>query len=128
MGDQIVTEIAIGFALQLVVTLAFAAWGRWVARRMGNGRYWRIVRWTPWASTGLLTIGTVVGVVYLTRTFASLANAENAARKQSLVAEGISNAMNRSAFFMLAGYLLLFVGLVSFIVGSLRRSSEDREP
>jgi hypothetical protein len=120
-------EIAIGLVVEIAITMALDAWGRWVAQRRGNGRYWRFVRWTPWMSTGTLAIGTLVGVVSLMRALAAVEKGD-ASDKASRLSQGISDAMNRSAFFMVLGYALLLLGVVSFIVGSLqaRVGGEDR--
>jgi hypothetical protein len=105
--------------LQLFVTLALGAWGRWVARRHGDTNFWRFARWTPWISMALLTIGAIVAVVLLTRAFEATKTTD-AAHKATLLARGISEAMNASAMFMIPGYALLLFGVVSFAIGSLR--------
>lgn len=112
-------ELLLGVALQLLFTWALAAWGAWVAVRRGNGRFWRFARRTPWISLALLTVGTIVGVVLLMRSFGAVSNVA-ASERSSQLAQSIAGAMKASAPFLVSGYGLLLFAVVSFVVGSLR--------
>ena len=120
--------IVLGALLQLAFFFALATWGRWVARRNGNGGLFRIASYVPWIAFSLITIGTILGVVLLSRVFDAIKHSDPA-YKATVLAQGISEAMNVSAMFLLPGYALLFFAIVTFAVGSFRRVHADaRQP
>lgn len=122
MPPELVQQIVVGVALQLVATAALAAWGRWVAQRMGGGPWWKWASRGPWGSFVLLTVGMGIGIAMLMRAFDATTTVDPA-RKATVLAEGISSAMNVSVLFFVPGYLLLFAAVVTFVVGSLKHSA-----
>jgi cytochrome bd-type quinol oxidase subunit 1 len=114
--------LLVGTLMQLGMTLALTWWGRWVARRMENRRFWRIAAWSPWASFVLLSTGTIVGVYSLSRAFDAIA-AEDPSNKARVLGQSISDAMNLSAVLFLPGYAVLLFAVIAFIVGSVRRGA-----
>lgn len=114
--------LVLGALFQLLFLLVISAWGRWVARRNGNRPFWRVVSYLPFVSVALIALGTIVGVVLLTRAFETIG--ADPASKATRLAEGISSAMNASAMFLLPGYALLLFAFVSFAIGTLRAPTQ----
>lgn len=119
MEEALVTQLVVGLVVQIVVTGALAAWGRWVEARMGGGAAWKWARRGPWLSFALVVPGMLLGIWLITRAFGAVQTASPEHRARAL-AEGLSTAMNVSALFFLPGYLILLASLVTFIVGSVR--------
>jgi hypothetical protein len=110
--------LLLGAFLQAAVAVGLHIWGRWVAARQG-GRWWRRASFAPLVAFGLGLVGVVVGVLFLHQAFT--ASGTSAAMKAELLARGISRAMTWSACFFLPSWLLYLGGVVTFIVGSVRR-------
>ncbi len=119
MEEALVTQLVVGLVVQVVVTGALAAWGRWVEARMGGGVLWKWARRGPWLSFALVIPGMLLGIWLITRAFGA-AQSLSSEYKARALAEGISRAMNVSALFFLPGYLILLGSIVAFVVGSLR--------
>jgi hypothetical protein len=115
--QSLASELALGLVLQIGLTYALSAWGRWVGKRRGGGA-WKWAPRAPWISFALLTVGVVVCIVMLMGVFARLSSGP-AAERQAALSQGISRAMTVAAIFFVPGYLTLFVFLVAAIVGSL---------
>jgi hypothetical protein len=118
---SLVVLAPLGAALfvQTLVTIAIAMWGRRVARRMGNGSFWRRAAIAPWVATGLIVVGAHVTIACLIHAFGGLDSVDPSDRARTLGA-GISSAMNVFAMFVLPGEALLALTVVTFVVGSVR--------
>src|SRR5512142_1454235 len=86
---------AIGFQALVFVGLHF--WGRYVARRQG-GRWWKRASWMPLAAFVLSAIGVTLTTYWLVHSFRAIANVDPS-MKATMLARGISNAMNCTALF-----------------------------
>ncbi|MGZ3423334.1 MAG: hypothetical protein ACXVEE_36065 [Polyangiales bacterium] len=117
--EQLVSECVTGLVLQVLLTMALSAWGRWVARRRGGGRAWAWAPRAPWISFALLTAGLLVTVPMLLRAFEHTATVDAASRASAL-ANGISRAMTVAALFFVPGYLVLIAFVIVCAIGSLR--------
>jgi hypothetical protein len=128
LNDQLIDQLVVGLVLQVVMTLALAAWGRWVAKRRGGTRAWTWAARGPWASFVVLTVGMLITIRMLMNVFDGLANSDPA-RKQQILSEGIARAMTVSAMFIVPGYLILIVCVTMFIVGSIKAPAvtQDRQ-
>jgi MotA/TolQ/ExbB proton channel family len=116
------TVVMIGAFASLVVSvlvyvgtaLGLTTWARAVARRRG-GRGWKLAAWLPLlglAATALGMAGTVLGLV---TAFGSVASVD-AASRSAVLAQGISEAMNATAFGV-GGSILCFV--LSAVISAL---------
>ena len=123
--QQVVGPTVVGLVVQVLVTWALFAWGRWVPRRQGGSRLWRLAAWSPWISFALLMGGMVVSIALLVRAFSTVAAADPSHRARSL-AMGISEAMSCTALFAVPAYAILLAGLVAFAIGSVRRPALPR--
>lgn len=113
-----VDQILIGIVFQIAIVAALAAWGRWVARRRGDGLLWRRAARLPWVALALGTVGMVLGIVLIVDSFAAVAHGDPS-QKATRLAEGISRAMSWSApplLLSIAGY----VGcVITYLIGTL---------
>jgi len=126
MNEPITDQLVVGVVVQTLFTLLLVAWGRWVARRQRDTRFWRFAAVTPWGSMALLVAGTLLGIVMLMRAF-DATKTTHAGMKARILAEGISAAMNASAMFLIPGYALLLFAVVSFVVGSVREPGHGQD-
>lgn len=108
-----------GVLLQLAMVYALWAWGRWVARRHEERPFWRWMSHAPWIAFVLQALGVVVTVALLLRAFQAIGSV-NAAERASVLADGISTAMNASLCLMLPAYTLYAIALVSFLAGTFK--------
>ncbi len=89
------------------LSIALWRWGRRIAVRRGT-RAWRIASAIPLVGGALLGLGMCVTSALLVPAFAAVAGADSA-EKATVLAKGISEAMNCGAFFGLGALLLLVV-------------------
>jgi len=117
-------QVLIGIIFQIGIVAALAAWGRWVARRRGNGIGWQRAAKLPWIAFAFGTVGMLLGIYLIVDSFAAIANGDPS-EKATRLAAGISRAMNWSApplFLSMAGY----VGcVIAFLIGTL---ADQRPP
>jgi hypothetical protein len=125
LQSSILSSIAVGVVVQVVVSLAIYAWARWVARRQG-GRGWRIASSMPLVALVLSVTGLAWSVTLLSRAFEATA-AVNAADRATYLSEGIAVAMRVAAIFALPSWGLYLGSLVTSFVGSVRRL-RDTDP
>lgn len=126
LESSIVSSIAVGVVIQLIVSLGMYAWARWVARRHG-GRAWRLASWMPLVALVLSVTGLVWSVTLLVRAFEATA-AVNAADRATYLSEEISVAMNCAAIFALPSWALYLASLVTSFVGSVRKPRAAASP
>jgi hypothetical protein len=119
MEQLLAGQVVVGIVVQAGMAAVLTAWGRWVATRMGGSRAWTWAARGPWISFVLLLTGMVLTSWFLVRAFGAISNVDPG-RKASVLAESISNALNVSAVFFIAGYAILLASVVMFIVGSVR--------
>jgi hypothetical protein len=124
-SQSLAGEVAFGLLVQIGVTCAFSAWGRWVARRRGGGGAWKWAPRAPWISFALLMVGLLISIVMLMRAFDRVSTGPAAERAQ-LLSDGIAHAMTVTALFFVPGYLVLFAFLVAAVVGSLQPDAAGR--
>src|SRR4051812_15922884 len=77
--------------VQVLVTAAFVAWGRWVARRQGGG-WWNRLAWAPAIAYALRMTGIGLTVVALVASFRDVADVAPD-RKAAVLSDAISTAM-----------------------------------
>lgn len=94
-------------AFTLLATLGLAAWARWLGGLYGAPRS---VRHLAWVAVGVWALGAAGSVLGLRRAFGVVSNAADASKKATILAEGISEAMNA---FALSTGVLLILGLVA---------------
>lgn len=121
-----VAELAIVSVLGLLLPLGLVGgtvglwfWARSVARRLGGG-WWRHATWLPLVALGLFVLDGAMTVRQLIHVFAGVAGVDPSV-KSTLLAKGISEAMNCAAFNALPSVLLFIASVVVSTVGSLRR-------
>ena len=117
--DILATRIAIGLALQTLMTMALTAWGRWVSRRQGATPTWTWAARGPWISFAALMLGMAISIRMLLVAFERVANVE-AGQRAVVLSQSIAHAMIATAVFFVPGYLVLLASVTAFIVGSLR--------
>lgn len=115
----VIGAVGLAIVVQLAVSLALFAWGRWVARRHGTAG-WRRAAWMPLGGLVLAVVGMAVTAVLLVGAFSSIASVDPS-RKAAVLAEHISEAMNATALLGGASALLYAASFVAFGVGSLMR-------
>jgi hypothetical protein len=108
---------AIGF--QALVTVGLHFWGRYVARRQG-GRWWKRASWMPLVAFVLSAVGVSLTTYFLVRAFRAITNVDPS-QKATMLARGISNAMNCTALFAFPSWALFLASIVVFAVGSIKR-------
>ena len=108
---------AVGFQALVFVGLHF--WGRYVARRQG-GRWWKRASWMPLVAFILSAIGVMLTTYFLVHAFRAITNVDPS-MKATMLAQGISNAMNCTALFALPSWALFLASVIVFAVGSLKR-------
>ena len=82
--------------------------------------------WLPMLALLLMLAGTVISTVFLTRAMEAITSAPAASRATAL-AEGISNAMNTTAFFSLPAWGLFALSVVVSLVGTVRAKTARQE-
>jgi len=108
---------AVGF--QALVTVGLHFWGRHVARRQG-GRWWRRAAWMPLGAFVLSVVGVALTAYWLAHSFRAIATVAPS-MKTTMLARGISNAMNCTALFTFPSWALFLASVVVFAVGSFKR-------
>lgn len=117
---NLVAPLLLAMIFQALVSVGLYAWGRWVARRQGRGRWWRLSCWLPLVGLALAAVGVALVSVYLVQGFGDLANV-HPAEKAVVLARTISEAMNCTAFFASLSWVFYLGGVVVFTIGSVRR-------
>jgi hypothetical protein len=120
VNEPLPDRLVLGVVLQTIFTLLLVSWGKWVAKRQGDTRFWRFAAFAPWVSVVLLTAGAFISIALVFRAFNST-QSTYAGMKARVLAEGISDALNVGAFFLVPGYLFLFFAIGSFLVGTFRK-------
>ncbi len=119
-----VDQILIGIVFQIAIVAALAAWGRWVARRRGDGIWWQRAASMPWIAFAFGTLGMGVGIYFLIDSFAAVAH-DAPSEKATRLAQGISRAMNWSAPLMVLS-IACYVGcVIAFAIGSAADQRPD---
>src|SRR5690242_12443690 len=117
----------VGLALQLAIIVGLFMWGRWVAKRQGDGPYWRWMVFAPWVAASLHVAGVLIAIWLLIDVFGAVAFAPPDERA-ALLSDGIQRAMIGSAICWAPGTLLFLIALVSYIVGTLRPPKAPLKP
>jgi hypothetical protein len=110
----------LALVVQMLVPVGLFFWGRRVAQRRGNTRAWRILSALPLVALLLGPAGLVVGVATLVLSFGVVAHVD-AASRATMLARGISQAMNLMAFSWGLSLLLFVVAISAFVYGSFAR-------
>jgi len=92
-----------------VVTLALAAWARWLGGRYGAPRFLRWLAWLFVAAGAFEVVGLVRGVTEMQSAFNG---AVGAADRQRILANGIAETVYTTALGLVAGLLGVLVMLV----------------
>jgi hypothetical protein len=116
----LILPIVTGVTIQVTVSLALRAWGKWVASRQGQGIWWRRAAWAPVVALLLAIVGVGLTCAQLVHAF-SLANLTSADQRSFVLAEGIARAMRTTGWTVPLSWLLYVASLVIFAIGSLRR-------
>jgi hypothetical protein len=117
----LIIPLAIGFGVQLLITLGLRVWGRWVARRQG-GVWWQRASLMPPVALVLATVGIAGTMTQLVRAFERVQTV-NPEYKAAALADGISGAMLFTAICGSAAGLLYAASFVTFLVGSIRATA-----
>ncbi|MBM4365976.1 MAG: MotA/TolQ/ExbB proton channel family protein [Deltaproteobacteria bacterium] len=114
----IIAGVLFTLIVQVAITAALFAWGRWVARRRGTVA-WARAAWLPVVAGALWLLGTGGTILGLVRAFARVAEV-SPEQKAVALAAGIETAMWSTALFSIPSGVLYLVALVAFAVGSRR--------
>jgi len=121
VGEAVAIAISCaGLVVQLLVPGALFYWGRRVAARHGRARAWRVASLLPLAAFGVGVVGIVGTVLGLVHAFGAVARAEPATRA-TFLAQGISEAMNATAFGLVASGALYLASIAAFLYGTFAR-------
>jgi hypothetical protein len=112
-------QFLVGAFVQTAISVGLWTWGRSVARRRG-GAFWRWFAWAPLVALGLSVVGTALSVWLLIRAFGAVSDGDPTT-KATVLARGISEAMNVTAALVLPSWALYLASLIAFLVGTLRR-------
>ena len=118
MNDEAVGALAGLPVIALVVAMHF--WGRYVASRRPT-RFWKVAAWVPVLLLIVPAVGVALTAMGLTHAFEAVTHDADPAHRAERLAQGISEAMNATAFALaltLASYLVL---VVLFLVATLRK-------
>lgn len=115
----------VGIAIQVGITVGLALWARAIQRKHA-GLLWRLNVWVAPAAMALWVVGSLLSGLLLLRAFDGVASTD-AASRATLLARGISEAMNTSAFFFLTSLLLYLGSAILCIVGAIKPAA-PREP
>jgi hypothetical protein len=110
--------LSVGLVLQMALALGLRRWGLAVAARL-PGVWWRRMTWAPIVALTLSLTGAAVAAIILVRTFIAVSAGEPS-EKATRLAQGISAAMNTTAFFAVGSTALFLASAVVFFVGWLR--------
>jgi hypothetical protein len=118
-----VAQIGFVMFMQVCLVAALASWGSWVARRRGNGLWWRRAARLPWLALVIGLVGMIVGVSMLISTFGAIAK-DHPADKATHLAQGISRAMMVSGPLQLLAIACHVGCAILFLVATLRAPRE----
>jgi hypothetical protein len=122
-----IPQFVVALLLQLAVVWALTAWGRWTARRQGEGVWWRRASHAPAAAFVLGFVGVAISSLMLISAFDSVSTADPSS-KATRLAEGISRAMTAAAAPLLLSWLLYAGSVVTFLVGSFKPPARTAPP
>jgi hypothetical protein len=122
---SLVSLLLVAMLLQVLISLGLFVWGRWVARRQGRGRWWRLCCWLPMIGLAVAAAGLAVVAVFLVQGYGALSDGDPAARATRL-AQTISEAMNCAALFGPIAWAFYLGGIVVFTIGSVRKPKPRR--
>jgi hypothetical protein len=121
LESAIVSEVVVGILVQIGVSIALWKWGQSVARRHPR-KFWQRSAWMPLIALVLSIVGLLTTITMLVKSFGAVAGADPAV-KATVLAQGISEAMNWTAFLVLPAWGLYLASLVIFLVGTLKLPS-----
>jgi hypothetical protein len=121
LGELIVLIVLFPVVIGVPIgaTIGLRMWGRSVARRHGTA-WWRGVAWLPIIAIVFIGLGFCVTAIDLIHGFAAVNSVEPSLRS-TLLAKGISEAMNRGGVVALPSLLIYPFTIASFVVGSILR-------
>jgi hypothetical protein len=118
-------ESAIGVAVlcgmelvPILVATALFFWGRAIARKHGTGA-WRWLPWLPVVAFVLQHAFLVITIVFLVDAFGDVGSVVPPSRA-TVLARGISEAMNAGAFALAAAIFLYVASAVAIAIGAAR--------
>jgi hypothetical protein len=121
MAGNVFSQIVVGLLLHGIVTAALLAWSRAIARRH-SGPWWQKQVRLPWLGFAFAVAGLVLAGVLMTRAWNAVGS-ENASNKATRLAEGISLSLDWGALFIVAGWLLYAISVVTCIAGAIKKPS-----
>jgi hypothetical protein len=125
MEASLVSQIIIGTLLQVGVSVGLHLWGKSIARRHPTGTaFWRRLAWAPLVALAMWIVGFNVSIVMLVRSFQRAATVDPA-EKATMLAQGISEAMNFTAVVLLPTMALYLFSAVCFLVGWLKATDQS---
>jgi hypothetical protein len=121
-----IASTVVAFIVQLGIPAALFVWGRRVAASRGNTRGYRIAAWLPIVGFVLAQVGIIGTVIGLVHAFGALGRVDAQFRAQHL-AEGISEAMNATAFGLGMAILLYATSLCVSLYGTLAKPAGGKD-
>jgi hypothetical protein len=117
---EIVPQLLVG----ILVQIAIASLLRWVALRIARrrgGAFWRWAAYVPLLGLACAVFGAIVSSVILVHTLRAIQFADPSV-KASLLAQGISEAMNCSVLFVLAALVSYVGSAITSLAGWLKKA------
>jgi hypothetical protein len=117
---QILPQLLVG----ILVQIAIASLLRWLALRIAKRRgttFWRWAAWAPLVGLAFAVGGAIVSSAILVHTLRAIAFADPSI-KASLLAKGISEAMNCSALLVLLTLVMYVGSAITSLAGWLKKA------
>ncbi|AKF10779.1 MotA/TolQ/ExbB proton channel family protein [Sandaracinus amylolyticus] len=115
MIEELVSTVI--FGAETLALVALVVWGRWVGKQLGGG--WRVASYLPIVAIMLQFAGICGTAAMLVGAFDSVASAD-AARRATVLARGIADAMNVTAIAVLVAVVLAIASAVLFAIGTAK--------